>query len=156
MPDSRRFTHNPHFMGNDQLEEAFVVRLAELQILAGLVRDNVGDVNQHAIVIGSRGMGKTMLMRRLALLARSEEALGGAVVPRCGPEEIYDAGTEGEIWLAVLKQLADQLREEKGDFDRWHGRYESLLKERDEERLRARTLGALTEFSHERGCGCWC
>ncbi len=152
MPNPRRIKHNPLFMGDDQLEEAFVVRSAELEILARLVRANVGEVNQHALVIGSRGMGKTMLMRRLALLTRADEDLCGRWYPIVAPEEIYDAGTEGEIWLAVLKQLADQLREEGGDFDRWHGRYESLLKERNEERLRARTLGALTEYAHENGC----
>ncbi len=93
-------------------------------------------------------MGKTMLMRRLALLVRSDTTLSDKWYPIVAPEEIYDAGTEGEIWLAVLKSLADQERRENGELGRCH---EALMRELDEERLRARTIGALTEFSHERG-----
>lgn len=151
MPARRLIKHNPLFMSDDELEEAFVVRTAELQILADLVRANKGEVNQHTLVIGPRGMGKTLLMRRLALLVRSEKELNDSWYPIVAPEEIYDAGTEGEIWLAILKSLADQQRREKDEFERWNERHEALVMELDEERLRARTLGALTEFSHERG-----
>lgn len=147
----RLIKHNPLFMSDDELESTFVVRQAELQILADLVRGNKGEVNQHALVIGSRGMGKTMLLRRLALLVRSDEALKDAWYPIVAPEEIYDAKTEGEIWLAILRSLADQQRGDNGQFERWLERYEALLGEHEEERLRAGTLGALTEFSHERG-----
>ena len=151
MPAQRLIKHNPLFMSAKELESTFVVRQAELQILAELVRGNKGEVNQHALVIGPRGMGKTMLMQRLALLVRSDEALNSSWYPIVAPEEIYDAKTEGEIWLAILKSLADQQRGEDGEFERWIERYETLLGEHHEERLRASTLGALTEFSHERG-----
>ncbi len=151
MPAPRLIKHNPFFMSDDELEEAFVVRTAELEILADLVRANQGEVNQHALVIGPRGMGKTMLMRRLALLVRSDEALRNSWYPIVAPEEIYDAATEGEIWLAILKSLADQQRREGGEFERWNERYEALMEEPVEERLRVRALGALTELSHERG-----
>ncbi len=146
----RLIKHNPLFMSDEQLEDAYVVRIPELGILADLVRANQGDVNQHALVIGPRGMGKTMLVRRLALLVRSDAALTEGWYPIVAPEEIYDAGTEGEIWLAILKSLADQERRESGEFERWMGRYEALMAE-PEERLRARGLGALTEFARERG-----
>lgn len=151
MAAKRLIKHNPLFMSDDQLAAAFVVRKAELQILADLVRANRGEVNQHALVIGPRGMGKTMLMRRLALLVRNDEALSGAWHPIVAPEEIYDAGTEGEIWLQVLKSLADQERQKSDEFERWSKRYEALTEGLDEERLRIKTLGALMEFSHERG-----
>ncbi len=149
MAARRLIKHNPLFMSDEQLEAAFVVRTAELEILADLIRANRGKVNQHALVIGPRGMGKTMLVRRLALLVRSDETLSKLWYPIVTPEEIYDAGTEGEIWLAILKSLADQERREDGEFERWMGRHEALMTE-PEDRLRARALGALTEFAHER------
>ncbi len=151
MAASRLIKHNPALRTDAELEEAFVVRTAELQILANLIRDNRGEVNQHALVIGLRGMGKTMLVRRLGLWVRCDPELKDRWYPIVAPEEIYDAGTEGEIWLAVLRSLADQLREEGGDFDRWNERYRRLIKETDEDRLRAGTLGALIEFSSEQG-----
>jgi len=147
----RLIKHNPRFMSDAELERAFVVRQPELQILADLVRANRGQVNQHALVLGPRGMGKTMLLRRLALLVRSDETLSNGWYPIVAPEEIYDAATEGEIWLAIIKSLADQLRRESGEFERWDERYRTLLGERDEARLRARSLAALSELSQERG-----
>ncbi len=143
--------HNPLFMNDDQLADAFIVRKAELQILANLVRANKGEVNQHVLVIGPRGTGKTMLVRRLALLVRSDQALSDAWYPIVLPEEVYDAACEGEIWLHVLKSLAEQERRVGDESERWNQRHEALMKEPDDDRLRIRTLGALTEFSHERG-----
>lgn len=143
--------HNPIFLSDEEVERAFVVREEELEILADLVRGNDGEVNQHALVIGPRGMGKTLLLHRLALLVRSDPDLSASWYPILAPEEIYDAATEGEIWLAILRSLADQQRREDGEFDRWDQRYEALVGEMDEARLRAQTLGALTEFSEERG-----
>ncbi len=151
MNSPRFIKHNPLFMSDAELEKTFVVREAELGILADLVRANRGDVNQHALIIGPRGMGKTTLISRLALLVRSDEKLKDSWYPILAPEEIYDASTEGEIWLAILRSLADQLPREEGEFERWDQRYEALVGETSEERLRAQTLGALTEFSHERG-----
>lgn len=151
MPTARLIKHNPVFLSDEELERAFVVRQAELGILADLVRGNQGEVNQHALVIGPRGMGKTLLMRSLALLVRTDEELKDSWHPIVAPEELYDAGTEGEVWLAILKSLADQERREGRDFERWNARYEALVAEPDEERLRTLTLGALTEYSREQG-----
>jgi len=151
MTTERLIKHNPIFLSDAEIERAFVVREGELEILADLVRGNDGEVNQHALVIGPRGMGKTLLLHRLALLVRSDPDLSASWYPILAPEEIYDAATEGEIWLAILRSLADQQRQEDGEFDRWDQRYEALVGEMNEARLRAQTLGALTEFSEERG-----
>jgi len=150
MQPRRLIKHNPLFMNDEELTDLFVVRRAELRILADMVRENKGEVNQHAIVIAPRGMGKTMLMRRLSLLVRSDPELGESWYPIVAPEEIYDAANEGEIWLAILRSLADQEQDGGGEFGRWLERHKTLLGERDNKRLRAQALGALVEFSHER------
>ncbi len=75
--------HNPMFLSETELEASFVVREAELGSLLRIVRENDGPTNQHVIVIGTRGMGKTMLVRRLALGDPKGHALGPEMVS-CG------------------------------------------------------------------------
>ena len=58
--------YNPAFLTGDELVEAFVVRHAELGLIVEVVRENVGESNQHVLVIGPRGIGKTMLVLRVA------------------------------------------------------------------------------------------
>jgi len=113
MPVQRLIKHNPRSLSDDQLEEAFVVRTAELRILAELVRaTNQGEVNQHALVIGPRGMGKTMLIRRLALLIRSDKALNDSWYPIVTPESLVNRGVvveRGKQGRAKLYQVAERI-----------------------------------------------
>jgi len=138
--------HNPAFLTDIELQDAFVVREAELGILLDIVRENVDPPNQHVIVIGSRGMGKTMLVRRLALAVRQDKALMGKWYPIVFPEDVYTVSTEGEFWLKALECIVTQEQDE----GRWHDRFIALREERDEDRLRRMTLGALEDFARER------
>ncbi|MBU1184017.1 MAG: tetratricopeptide repeat protein [Proteobacteria bacterium] len=142
--------HNPMFLSETELEDAFVVREVELSSLLRIVRENDGLTNQHVIVIGTRGMGKTMLVRRLALAIQKDALLGRKWYPAVLSEEIYDVAGEGELWLRVLERIAIQEREAKRDHLRWLQRYETLRKEMDGKRLKAQALAALSEFAAER------
>ena len=138
------------FLSETELEDAFVVREVELSSLLRIVRENDGLTNQHVIVIGTRGMGKTMLVRRLALAIQKDALLGRKWYPAVLSEEIYDVAGEGELWLRVLERIAIQEREAKRDHLRWLQRYETLRKEMDGKRLKAQALAALSEFAAER------
>ena len=138
------------FLSETELEASFVVREAELGSLLRIVRENDGPTNQHVIVIGTRGMGKTMLVRRLALAIQKDVLLGGKWYPVVLSEEIYDVAGEGELWLRVLERIAIKEREAKRDHLRWLQRYETLRKEMDGKRLKVQTLAALSEFVTER------
>ncbi len=138
------------FLSETELEDSFVVREAELGFLLRIVRENDGPTNQHVIVIGTRGMGKTMLVRRLALAIRKDGLLGRKWYPSILSEEIYDVAGEGELWLRVLERIAIQEREAKRDHLRWLQRYETLRKEMDGRRLKVQALAALSEFATER------
>ncbi|MBU4120481.1 MAG: tetratricopeptide repeat protein [Proteobacteria bacterium] len=142
--------HNPMFLSETGLESSFVVREAELGSLLRIVRENDGPTNQHVIVIGTRGMGKTMLVRRLALAIQKDALLGRKWYPSVLSEEIYDVASEGELWLRVLERIAIQEREAKRDHLRWLQRYETLRKEMDGKRLKVQALAALSEFATER------
>lgn len=142
--------HNPMFLSETELESSFVVREAELGFLLRIVRENDGPTNQHVIVIGTRGMGKTMLVRRLALAIQKDVLLGRKWYPVVLSEEIYDVAGEGELWLRVLERIAMKEREAQRDHLRWLQRYETLRKEMDGKRLKVQALTALSEFATER------
>ena len=58
--------YNPAFLTPAELVDQFVVRHGDLETVLQTVRENVDGANQHVLVIGPRGSGKTMLVRRLA------------------------------------------------------------------------------------------
>ena len=146
----RLIKHNPFFLSEEELVSSFAVRQAELNLLLDIIRENTGSVNQHVIIIGPRGIGKTMLVLRLALAVRQDESLSRSWYPVVLPEEIYDVASEGEVWLRVLERISVQEREAGRDYNRWLQSYESLRGEREEQKLRVKALATMSEFAGER------
>lgn len=138
--------HNPAFLSEDELRNRYVVRHQELETLLRCVQENSGESNQHALIIGPRGMGKTMLVRRLALAVQDDPGLNKMWFPLVLPEESYGVSTVGELWLLVIRQIADY----PGAESRWQEIYQSLHN-LPEEHLREQTLARLMEFSEEHG-----
>lgn len=149
MAPTRLIKHNPVFLSEEELASSFAVRQAELNLLLDIMRENTGPANQHVIIIGPRGMGKTMLVLRLALAVRQDESLSRSWYPVALPEEIYDVASEGEVWLRVLERIAKQEKEAGMNYNRWLQSYESLRGEREEQKLRVQALAALSEFAGE-------
>ena len=85
-----------------------------------------------------------MLVRRFALAVRKDPVLGSTWYPLSLPEDIYVISGEGELWLQTLKQIANQEKEAGGEFERWMNRYDALSTERDDQRLRAQCLSAIS------------
>lgn len=140
------FKHNPAFLSEAELADQFVIRHKELNLIMEAIRGNTGAVNEHLIVVAPRGMGKTMLMRRVALALRNDPELAAHWQPVVLPEEIYTVATEGELWLKTLGYI--QLDEQ--DQGRWRGILEALQAERDDARLRTQALARLKELSEQR------
>jgi len=138
--------YNPAFLPPEELIRSFVVRHAELDLIVQVVRENVGQSNQHIIVIGPRGIGKTMLVLRVVEEIRAQEDLWGRWYPLVFGEESYQVSTPGEFWLEALFHLAHK----EGD-ERWRKTYEELRDETDEERLRERALAQLMDFADLEG-----
>ena len=138
--------YNPAFRAEDELVRSFVVRHTYLELILEVLRDSGGSANQHQLIVGPRGSGKTTLVRRVAAEVRREKELASKWYPVVFGEEAYAVGTPGEFWLEALLHLADQTEQE-----RWSKAYDELLNERDERRLRERALAQLMDFADQQG-----
>ena len=139
-------SHNPGFLTDDQLREMFCVRVGEFESLLETLRENTGESNQHAIVIGRRGSAKTTLLLRVALEVRSDPELSARLYPIVFAEESYTVGTCGEFWLECLSRLSQQEPYRPGEPD-LRRTVADFRRERDDCVLRERCLGALLDFA---------
>ena len=135
--------YNPAFLLKDELVRSFVVRHAELELIVQVLQENVTQSNQHVLVIGPRGTGKTMLVLRVAEEVRKEDDLNERWYPLVFAEESYQVTTPGEFWLEALFHLGQKTGEPRS--------LKELSGEQDEERLRERALAQLMDFADEQG-----
>jgi tetratricopeptide (TPR) repeat protein len=138
--------YNPAFLGDEALIQSFVARTSELERILEVLRENTTGSNQHLLVIGPRGIGKTTLVLRTAAEIRADPALGAHWYPIVYGEETYQVSSAGEFWLEALFHLGQQTEDA-----RWRQVHEELLGERNEKRLRARALAQLMDFADEQG-----
>jgi tetratricopeptide (TPR) repeat protein len=138
--------HNPAFLADADLARAFVVRHDDLALIVRVVRDNNSDSNQHILVTGPRGIGKTMLVHRVALGVQEDDGLRQSWYPLLFAEESYEVGSAGEFWLEALFHLARQTGDEA-----WQRAYNELKREPVEDRLRERALAQLMDFADRQG-----
>ncbi|HRH71982.1 MAG TPA: AAA family ATPase, partial [Zoogloea sp.] len=112
IPLSSTVKYNPHLWGDDELRAIFVVRKPELERLVDAVRASRADsVPQHILITGHRGMGKSTLLRRVALAVRDDDELSRGWLALSFPEEQYTVSTLTEFWRNVLDSLADALEQ---------------------------------------------
>jgi energy-coupling factor transporter ATP-binding protein EcfA2 len=103
--------YNPHLWSAEQLRAIFVARTNELADLLHTLRTTQPEtVGQHVLLVGARGMGKSTLMRRLALAVEDDSDLSADWLPLRFPEEQYTVATLGQFWANVLDSLADALQ----------------------------------------------
>jgi tetratricopeptide (TPR) repeat protein len=140
------FKYNPGFSSDKDLIDSFVVRQQYLELILENLRENTGTANQHVLVVGARGTGKTMLVRRVAAEVRTDPRLNAQWYPLVFAEESYQITSVGEFWLETLFHLADQTQEKS-----WQTVYEELRTEADETRLRQRALAQLMDFADVQG-----
>jgi tetratricopeptide (TPR) repeat protein len=138
--------YNPAFLDDETLIRSFVVRNVELARILEVIRDNTDASNQHVLIIGPRGIGKTTLVLRSAAEVRIDPALGSEWHPVVFGEETYQVSTPGEFWLEALFLLGQQTGEA-----RWQQAYEELLRERDEDRLCGRAIAQLMDYADAQG-----
>lgn len=111
-PVGTTLKYNPQLWSDDELRAIFVVRQPELAALLDAVRRTPPDsAPQHRLIIGQRGMGKTTLLRRLALAIRDDAGLSHDWLALTFPEEQYTVSTLTELWRNAVDALADALED---------------------------------------------
>lgn len=136
--------YNPAFLTQDELERRFVVRQIDLELIIETIRENTGNVNQHILLIGLRGIGKTMLVLRTAAYVDKDKELNSRWYPIIFSEESYEIMTAAEFWLRAVFFLAKQTGDENLAM-----LHEQLKEENDEKRLLGKTLACLMDFADE-------
>ncbi len=143
--------YNPHLWTPDQLRAIFVARQRELADLTQtLVSLKSGDVGQHCLLVGARGMGKSTLMQRLALAVEDDAKLRAAWLPLRFPEEQYTVNTLAQFWANVLDSLADAL-ERRGEATEAIDSTAARLGALSVAEQAIATLQAIRDISRERG-----
>ena len=136
--------HNVVQLSDDEVRDRFVVRRLELdELLAHL---NEPAPPRHALVVGPRGMGKSLLLRRVAVEVAGNPDLAARWLPVVMAEELYEVTSIGELWLAVLARLAAIV----GDADLL-AQHRALLAERDPARLETLALQRVLAAARARG-----
>ncbi|NJD92250.1 MAG: tetratricopeptide repeat protein [Geobacter sp.] len=142
----RRMKYNPSFLTEEELIDSFVVRHADLDHVVETITENCTSSNQHLLIIGPRGSGKTTMVHRIAAeIARTEE-LSARWFPLIFSEESYEVVTAGEFWLEALFHLGEQTGGEK-----WLRTHRELKNETDDQRLGERALIQLLDFADSIG-----
>ncbi len=141
--------HHPGLLQSDeQVIRQFVVRQPELEILLDVLRGNLDSPScQHALILGSRGRGKSTLLARVAVEIRTNAQFTPSFLPVWFTDESAEIFDAVSFWLDTLFHLANEveardpevaaeLRETRTDLvRRWQG---AAL----EERARAAVLEA--------------
>ena len=126
------------------------MRTHEFESLIEALRECTGDSNQHQIVIGPRGSGKTSLLLRVAAEVRRDADLAAGFFPIVFAEESYEVGTAGEFWLECLARLAIQAPEQE-DAPDLGTTLADLRTIHDDRTLGERCLAALLDFADREG-----
>jgi Flp pilus assembly protein TadD len=103
------------FYNPDRLEDqAFLTGFVVRQDLAAKILARLGEIKprglaQHRLIVGQRGMGKTSLLRRIALGVRAEPALAAVLLSLSFREEQYNVHNLHVFWSNCLDALGDWL-----------------------------------------------
>ena len=95
------------FQSDEEVISQFVVRNRELGVVMDVLRGNAGSPScQHALLVGPRGRGKTMLLARVAAELRVDGDLSEKLLPIRFMEESQEIFNLGDFWLEALFHLA--------------------------------------------------
>ncbi|MGH9768127.1 MAG: AAA family ATPase, partial [Blastocatellia bacterium] len=101
--------YNPALLKKEDLIAQFVARRAMLDRLVEELRRGGKNGKRHHLIIGPRGSGKTMLLRRLRYAIEDDAELSSGWLPLVFPEEQYNVSRLSDLWVNCLDALSDML-----------------------------------------------
>ena len=112
MRSSHVHKYNPRQCTPEELEATFVARQAILEsILDDLETRADAPVNQHVLIIGPRGIGKTNLLLMVRKRILETEALRAAYLPLQTAEEEYSIAGLRDLFEKIIRLVLDFGRE---------------------------------------------
>jgi len=100
--------YNTGRVSPEKIIAAFAARMQQFErIVADIAAEKPGSRAQHHLIVGQRGMGKTMLLARLAAELRTKPGLAVHFIPLVFAEEQYAVDRLSKFWLNCLDSLAD-------------------------------------------------
>ncbi len=105
--DLQKAIHNPAILSREALKRMFVARKKLLELLLQDLRQPFEGTagQQHVLLIGPRGMGKTTLLLRIQYAVEDDPDLSSRWLPICFLEETYRIGDLADFWLEALRNL---------------------------------------------------
>ncbi|MBL4660079.1 MAG: hypothetical protein JKY19_06965 [Alcanivoracaceae bacterium] len=101
-----RYKYNPDEMSEDDFLSRFVVRGEVFdEIFEDLQAADYSVPNQHHILIGQRGQGKTTILRKLKLAVEKDKKLTKFLIPVKFAEEQYRIRELSRLWEEVAEYL---------------------------------------------------
>lgn len=109
--------YNPARLGDDSFVAGFIARQEILRQLLNLLRSiDANAAGKHVLIVGARGLGKTSLLRRLAIGVAQDTALARHYIPLRFREEQYNVLTLEDFWGNCCEALAEWC-EQNGQLD---------------------------------------
>jgi tetratricopeptide (TPR) repeat protein len=100
--------YNPAILKDEDFLAGFVARRELVDdILVSLQTVTRRSLAKHRIILGQRGMGKTSLLRRIALGVRDDSKLSEMLLPLTFREEQYNVHNLHTLWCNCLDALGD-------------------------------------------------
>lgn len=101
--------YNPQNQTKEQLIEGFVVRQQLFKKLFKAIKEaKMETPEQHYLILGRRGMGKTTLLLRLAYEIENDADLNGWLIPLVFNEEEYGIRGLFKFWERVMELLEEK------------------------------------------------
>ncbi|NIO86771.1 MAG: NACHT domain-containing protein [Candidatus Aminicenantes bacterium] len=129
-------TYNPLHLSEQQVLNNFIARQHEFRtIFSEIKNSSMQYPEQHIIIQGQRGQGKSMLLVKLYREIKKDELLNRRIIPVIFTEEQYNVNSLFDFW----GNTADYLEEEKG----FTGLYKKIAAVSRDEEPESRALSIL-------------
>ena len=103
--------YNSQRQSDEVFRQLFTVRQEQFELLlTKIVQEKKNSIPQHYLIIGQRGMGKSMMLKRIEVELRNEYRT--SFIPLLFPEEQNNIRSLAEFWLNNLMVLVKSLKAE--------------------------------------------